>query len=290
MSSLGIDKVEGLLESMYAVRDRIVPCLIGDPGIGKTEGVNEFARKKGVKVVEFILSNTIPSEVSGIRMPDRETKKMEVFDDARMASLKDGDILFFDEVLEAPDILRSACLTLIQSRIMASGRKLPDVMIVAASNPVASPKSMAQSFRDRFVFVDVVCDWKKWTDWFASTRKKMITDHRIPKQLCSASYGYNTLTPRKLTALYDWANAAEDLAFVCDQISSMYSLSVSDFVRELVVQKQHQTFQEMIVSCLEGFNLPDTFKDMTATEMLEFLQALDEWPEIEKALAGMEIG
>ena len=105
MTKLKNSMVKPILRSMYPSRRFKVPLFIGAPGIGKTRGIFEFAEEQGVKVVQFILSNTIPSEVSGIRMPDRDTKKLEVFDDARMSSLEDGDILFFDEILEAPPML-----------------------------------------------------------------------------------------------------------------------------------------------------------------------------------------
>ena len=93
MAKVSTAMVKPILESMYNCRSELVPCFIGAPGIGKTQGLYEFAEEIGVNVVTFILSNTVPSEVSGIRMPDKDSKRMEVFDDMRMSSLKDGDIL-----------------------------------------------------------------------------------------------------------------------------------------------------------------------------------------------------
>ena len=48
--------------------------------------------------------------------------------------LKDGDILFFDELPNGNINTLNACLTFIESRITAAGRKLPNIMIVGAGN------------------------------------------------------------------------------------------------------------------------------------------------------------
>ena len=78
-------KLQELLESVYPVRQEVIPCLLGDPGIGKTQAIHQFAEAKGVKVVTFILSHALPSEVSGIRMPDLEHDELRVLDDAAAA-------------------------------------------------------------------------------------------------------------------------------------------------------------------------------------------------------------
>ena len=196
--SISCSMVQPILQTMYNHRSEMVPCFIGDPGIGKTQGLYEFAKQKGV-----------PSEVSGIRIPDKESKMMEVFDDLRMSSLKDGDILFFDEILEAPPMLWSACLTLIQDRIMASGRKLPDVMIVAASNKVASPTIIPASVRNRFQFVQLEFDPDHWCKWFKD--KHGVNPKSLVKCIEGDSNQYNIFTPREAEKLYTWLEDKQDL-------------------------------------------------------------------------------
>lgn len=207
--------IKPLLESLWEARGYIVPCLLGDPGIGKTQGVYEFAEEKGAKVVEIIASQILPNEVSGITMPVDASHSMEVYDHARLSSLEDGDILFFDELLQANHQVLSACLTLIQERRMMSGRRLPDVMIVAAANPLPSFKSIDLSIRQRFMFVDVEFSKRQWEgymigrhpEWFEedacgktrdalSTIGNMIT-HRKDN-------GWNSMTPRTAEKLLRW--------------------------------------------------------------------------------------
>jgi hypothetical protein len=287
MAAVTTDQVQDLLESMYPVRNSVIPCLIGKPGIGKTEGVRRFADKKGVKVVEFILSNTIPSEVSGMRMPDKDSKSMEVFDDLRMASLRDGDILFFDEILEAPDILKSACLTLLQSRLMASGRPLPDVMVVAASNPVGNPANLSESFRDRFVFFEVEPTYKDWATWMLKTRHVRVSRALWDNTESRLQDGYNILSPRKLTALIDWYLADKEHA--APFIDKAYGGIVSSMIEDVCAGELSD--QDKAVDLLDELGLLGDIEDewvlrgMTPKDFLDALMVLPEWPEIEKALA-----
>lgn len=274
-------KIQDLLESVYPVRSEIIPCLLGDPGIGKTQAIHQFAKRHGVKVVTFILSHALPSEVSGIRMPDLENGELVVLDDAKMASLEDGDILFFDELLEAPQQLWSAVLTLLQDRVMASGRKLPDVMIVAASNKTATAKQIPASTRDRFMWIDLSFDFEAWSKWFDdrfgvkpvdSLRDSLFKDN-----------GYNIVTPRKFTKLYEWCVKSQwddnSRQFVRDIFGSViYGYLVG--TRENVNQKQ-----QLIDACLKlDFEFPQGYEQMTLTEIAQLLMESDHWDEIAEEL------
>lgn len=280
-----VSKVGEVLESMYPLRRELVPLFIGPPGIGKTQGIYQFAESIGVNVVTFILSNTVPSELSGIRMPDTEKRTLEVFDDARMASLKDGDILFLDEILEAPPALWSACLTLIQDRIMASGRKLPDVMIVAASNPLPNPTMISASVRDRFITFDVKWDEYSWRLWFSKNK-----GIRPSSKFCSISEedsnGWNILTPRKMTKLWDWAKAeierSGDPEFVIELINEMHGGVAAQRYKEMIEETPDKKNQ--VLKALEGFDVPDDILDMTFEKMLEYLMSRDDWEDIKKVL------
>ena len=279
--------VKPVLEEMYELRREMVPCFIGDPGIGKTQGIYEFAKEKGINVVTFILSNTVPSEVSGIRMPDKETKKMEVFDDMRMASLRDGDILFFDEILEAPPMLWSACLTLIQDRIMASGRRLPDVFIVAASNKVASPTIIPASTRDRFQFIELEFDRYHWSEWFFK-KYGVRPSNTILERIQGDSSSYNILTPRRVTKLYEWFKLSVNDKKI-SIAKSMFDAVIVDCIIEMVYQVP--TPQEQIVHALDvaGIKLPDEYEKLSLKEVFDALQALPNWDKIAEVLSSTEI-
>ena len=155
------DDMVSFLGAAWKLKDEIVPCLIGAPGIGKTQAVYEHAKKVGAtNVVTIIASQILPNEVSGITMPDQESRTMEIYDHFKLGHMQDGDILFFDELLEADQSVLSACLTLIESRMLMSGKKLPDIQIIAATNPTIQPTMLKANIRQRFMFKQFELDRK----------------------------------------------------------------------------------------------------------------------------------
>ena len=79
------------------LRRKTVPLFMSNPGIGKTTIIKNFVEEKGVNMVKITLSQRMPNEVVGMVMPDVKSKSLLVFDSHELMSLKDGDILFFDE-------------------------------------------------------------------------------------------------------------------------------------------------------------------------------------------------
>lgn len=198
-------EIQDLMEAVDKRRGDIVPCLLGAPGIGKTEGIEEFARTHGRNVVHIIASQILPTEVSGMTMPNQETHSMDVFDHSRLSHMKDGDILFLDELLKGQQQVLSACLTLVQERRLMSGTMLPDVIIVAAANPLASPKMLPEEVRQRFLFMDVEFDENSWQEYMVK-RGVPLPEHLVPHLVTNGGDGstWNTLTPRTMTKLVLW--------------------------------------------------------------------------------------
>ena len=295
--SIGIDEIPSILEEAYAVRKDMCLCLMGDPGIGKTQAIYQFAEKIGVDVVEIIASQILPNEVSGITMPVNETHSMEIYDHARLSRLKDGDILFFDELLQAAPQTLSACLTLIQERRMMSGKLLPDVMIVAAANPVNSPASIPLSIRQRFQFLDVKWKAPRWQAW-VKDQYGFRPDQQIVKYIRTKGDGWNTLTPRTVTKLIAWGTACKcsgPWERACDEISGEHMFT--ECLRNGILNIKRSGV-EQIVDAIKGSVLMTedmmeiledaTLGNISLKEMVEKLQALPEWPQIEAALSETE--
>lgn len=147
-----------VLEKIYEdkeLRSKVVPCFMSDPGLNKSTTIREFAKKKGVKLLPLVLSQRNPNEISGVLMPDKG--EMKYFDYDLLKTLKKGDILFLDEVLNSPPMVLNACLTILMERELVSGYKLPDIMIVAASNPQGATRLTPQQ-KQRFLFYDLSLD------------------------------------------------------------------------------------------------------------------------------------
>ena len=132
-------EILNILEKVYAskhLRQTMVPCFMSSPGQGKSKTIKAFADSVGKKMVKITLSQRMPNEVIGMLFPDLQNNEMVALDSKDLLSLKDGDILFFDEMFNGTlKQTLDAVLNFLEDRILMSGRPLADVMIVAASNP-----------------------------------------------------------------------------------------------------------------------------------------------------------
>lgn len=283
------DKMIMFLDQAWHLRSEIVPCLVGPVGIGKTAAVRQHAANVGAKnVVTIIASQILPSEVSGITMPDAETKSMEIYDHYKLSSLEDGDILFFDELLEADQSVLSACLTLIESRMMMSGRMLPDIQIIAATNPTIQPSSLRENIRQRFMFMRFGIDQTATFDYILERTGISVPDS-VLNQMCETNSDYNILSPRSLTKLCLWIKAApyDQLDKMAVVINDIWKSSIgSQLVKACRVKSSKQQVLDKVAELAPAAAADHgNFKDCTFEEMMAVLQDLPEWKDIEDKLA-----
>lgn len=156
-----MQNIKANLDMLDANRDYIALGMLSDPGLSKSSQVQQWAKEHDRRVFELIISQRMPSEISGMPMPNSNTSKMEIYDFDTLLEMKDGDILFFDEFTNGNIQTLNACLTLIQERRMLSGKPLPSVMIVAAGNPQGSCDLLPQT-KQRFLWTTVSFNPYMW--------------------------------------------------------------------------------------------------------------------------------
>lgn len=290
------DDVYYLIEAADKCRKEIVLCLLGKPGIGKTEAVERFARDHNRNVVHIIASQIMPNEVSGMTMPNQETRSMDVFDHYRLSHMKDGDILFFDELLKGQQQVLNACLTLIQERRLMSGTKLPDVLIIAAANPLASASQLPPEIRQRFLFHKV--EWKsdRWIKYMQDLgfddcydMKNLIRE--IEHGLTSSMSDWNVLTPRTATKLCLWMRETNCDPIVREYIGREFGRNVSEMIYNLSMSKETMSPQmqiaDTVLEVLTGNKIKYEERGNTAgynesEEYSKFVDAIDKAREIKE--------
>lgn len=205
--------IKTYLDILDQHRDEMALALMSDPGLSKTSQCKQWCEEHGRQYFEFITSQRMPSEISGMAMPDADTKRMKIYDFDYLLDMKDGDVLAFDEFTNGNIMTLNACLTLIQERNMMSGRKLPSILIVAMGNPQGKCDMLPQT-KQRFLWLDVKFDEETWCDWIKKELNVVPTQPLISliKNTYKSGFGvqdYNYMTARTVTNLLKLAKTVD---------------------------------------------------------------------------------
>lgn len=197
--------IKAYLDILDQHRDEMALALMSDPGLSKTSQCKQWCKEHGRHYFEFITSQRMPSEISGMAMPDADTKRMKIYDFDYLLDMKDGDVLAFDEFTNGNIMTLNACLTLIQERNMMSGRKLPSILIVAMGNPQGKCDMLPQT-KQRFLWLNVKFDEEAWCEWVEKELNVVPTQKLI--DIIKSTYrsgfeirDYNYMTARTVTNL-----------------------------------------------------------------------------------------
>lgn len=164
------------------LRETTVPLFMSNPGAGKSTIAKEFADSLGVTMLKTTLSQRMPNEVAGAVMPNAETKTWEVYDNAELLNLKDGDIWFIDEVFNGTmKQTLDALLNVLQDRCLPSGKKLAKIMIIAASNPQGLI-NLTPQIKQRFRRYDLKFNAEEYQTYL---EEKYGMPFNISKHLCT---------------------------------------------------------------------------------------------------------
>lgn len=205
--------IKTYLDILDQHRDEMALALMSDPGLSKTSQCKQWCEEHGRQYFEFITSQRMPSEISGMAMPDADTKRMKIYDFDYLLDMKDGDVLAFDEFTNGNIMTLNACLTLIQERNMMSGRKLPSILIVAMGNPQGKCDMLPQT-KQRFLWLNVKFDEETWCDWIKKELNVIPTQKliNIIKNTYKSGFGiqdYNYMTARTVTNLLKLAKTVD---------------------------------------------------------------------------------
>lgn len=194
----------------------------------------------------------MPSEISGMAMPDKDTKRMQIYDFDYLLDMKDGDMLAFDEFTNGNIMTLNACLTLIQERNMMSGHKLPSILIVAMGNHQGQCDLLPQT-KQRFIWLDVKFDQETWSKWIKENLGITPTPALVSR--IAESYKsnfsptkYNYFTARTATNLLKLAMTIDHDNPIWNNMPDINPLMIGDIydsVNSSVMNNKHNDFDDM---------------------------------------------
>ena len=250
-----MDKILKVLEGVYhnkSLRKSITPLFLGNPGLGKSVIIRKFAKDLGVKLVPFITSQRNPFEISGLALPDKDTKRMSYWDFDSLLDMKDGDILFFDELLNGNPTVLNACLTIIEEREMISGKKLPDIMIVAAANPQGMVPITPQ-IKERFVWYPVKFNGSMWSKYMFEKYGVVsdVVNKLIPLIKNETFLTNNFYTPRSLDKAIDSILHEVYTPYEETLVPLLSTLIKNELSKPIKLDDERELLPEELISWLE---------------------------------------
>jgi hypothetical protein len=101
--------------------------------------------------------------------------------------------------LNGNPVVLNACLTLLEQRKMISGKKLPDIMIVAAANP-QGVGPLTPQIKERFIWYDIKFNPSLWSNYMNDKyfMPKIISEKLIQYIKNEDFSGNNFMTPRSI--------------------------------------------------------------------------------------------
>ncbi len=143
--------------------------LWGPPGIGKSSLVKQFAKEKGMKLVDLRLPLMDPVDLRGLPMVDKESRKaVWLPPDFLPDENEEPGVLFLDEINAAPPSVQASAYQLVLDRRIGN-YKLPEGWIVIAAGNRTTDRSVAYrlptALSNRFTHFEIKVDVEEWVKW-----------------------------------------------------------------------------------------------------------------------------
>jgi hypothetical protein len=143
----------------------------GDPGIGKSDRVEDTALRLGLRCEVLFPSTNQPEDVSGVLIPDGQggARKVCLLDPVHILNEKKKGVLFLDELTGARPATQGAYLGAVLKRQFGDVKLEPGVRIAAAANDpsvAAGGWDLEPPMANRFVHFEIPKpspdDWANW--------------------------------------------------------------------------------------------------------------------------------
>ena len=215
-AGIALNKLPRLIDCMY--RANLNLFIWGDPGIGKTQSVEQFVNKMKKDDPEFEyfyypLSSMDPSDLIGIPMPEKVSEYGREITRTTWAIPKclptnpnGKGLLYFDEMNNAPAAMQNAIQQLVQERRIGDYFLPEGYRIIAAGNQSgvnAYSTEIQAPVKDRFGHVFVKTGADLWFDYMLGldtepTKEKPFISGITPEKIKQMTVAFVKRNPDKL--------------------------------------------------------------------------------------------
>lgn len=164
-------KLQGLLEALYKLK--MSAMIWGEPGIGKSESVQQFAASREMELVDIRLTQLDSPDLQGLKWVDEAAGVTRSYRPEFFPTVDKPGVIFLDEITAAEPRMQATSYQLVLDRRVGPHVLPSKWMVVAAGN---RPEDGAISFKmgsalsDRFVHILVEANSNDWVAWAAENK------------------------------------------------------------------------------------------------------------------------
>lgn len=249
------------------IRARLVPMVVGSPGLGKSAIVHDIAKQYSLKVIDMRLAQCDPTDLMGF--PTIDAGKARYMPMATFPLSTDpipegfnGWLLFLDEFNSAPPSVQAAAYKLVLDRMVGEFHLHEKVAIVCAGNletDNAIVQSMSTALQTRLVHFEVAVDADEWIDWATESG----IDHRI-----------TSFIKFKPGQIYTFSPTHTDKTYACPRTWEFASRFI----------KGQEKVERDLIPMLAG-----TLSEGVARELVAFCQVYQSLPTIAEITAAPDL-
>lgn len=268
-----------------AMRQRPV-LLMGPPGIGKTQIMEQVARECQIGLVSYTITHHTRQSAIGLpfiseKVYGGESKHVTeytmseivaaIYDKMEATGLKEG-ILFIDEINCVSETLAPAMLQFLQYKTFGN-HKIPDGWIIAAAgNPPEYNKSVRDfdiATLDRVKKIDVEADFGVWKEY---AKQAEIHPAIISYLTAKPQYFYQVettvdgkifATPRGWEDLSRFLEVYEKIGLACDRDV------VKQYIQHAKISKDFANYLELYYKYQSQYQIDEVLKGNRDEELME---------------------
>lgn len=255
---MDIDKVKGFLKE-YPEQPVL---LVGPPGIGKTQVVNEFAKEIGRKLYTVVLSHLDVDDLKGIPFVN-DKGELSIKRGPLIPDKDEKAVVFIDEITTANPVKLAIALKMIDERKVGYF-EFPNSYVIAAGNPPEwKGKVLDERILSRCVVINVETSVESFVNYLMDRYK-----NSTAAEMVSAFLSFDK------SMLLKQPSEAEPFP-----TPRGYEKIVSRYTgRDLVsLIKKDETVQEVIMGCIGK---------APGVQFMNYLKVYNQLPDIDAILEG----
>ena len=238
VESVPLIDIEWMVRMLSSIPNNLTPMIWGPPGVGKSEGVAEFAASKGRRLYDVRLPLMDPVDLRGTGVPDLNTKKTVWLEPSFLPS-EPGGVLLLDEISAASPSLQVAAYQLILNHRVGDYDLPPDTFVICAGNREsdrAVSYRMPSALANRMLHFEVKADINAWRCWAV----KNMVDARIISFLSIYPQYLHQMNPNTSNQAWpsprSW-NACSQVLKVKTELPGFYQKAITASVGGSAAQK-----------------------------------------------------